>query len=74
MKLTIPFVNKDDLDLSQTGNELTVQAGPYKRKVLLPRTLLGKPITGARFTDQRLVIRFGEKSSAKPQKEDDKNV
>ncbi|CAH0119409.1 hypothetical protein PAE9249_01910 [Paenibacillus sp. CECT 9249] len=62
LDLSIPFVNKDDLQLSQKGDELTVQAGPYKRKVLLPRVLMGRDIEGARFTERKLSIRFGGKS------------
>jgi arsenite-transporting ATPase len=63
LDLELPFVEKDQLQLSQKGDELTVQAGPYKRKVLLPRNLLGLPIAGARFTGQKLSIRFGERTT-----------
>lgn len=62
LELVIPFVEKDQLQLSQKGDDLTVQAGQYKRKVLLPRMVLGRPIVGARFVDQKLIIRFGDKS------------
>ncbi|MGG2196461.1 ArsA family ATPase [Paenibacillus validus] len=64
LELVLPFVQKDQLHLSQNGDELTVQAGPYKRKVLLPRTLLGRDISGARFTEQKLLIRFGDKTKS----------
>lgn len=63
LDLELPFVQKEDLQLSEKGDELTIQAGPYKRKVLLPRSLQGRPIAGARFTGQKLSIRFGEKAS-----------
>ncbi len=59
MVLSVPFLEKDRLKLSQRGDELTIQAGPYKRKVFLPRFLQGKPIAGAAHADQRLSIRFG---------------
>ncbi|MCL6445119.1 MAG: ArsA family ATPase [Alicyclobacillus sp.] len=62
LELVLPFVQKDQLQLRQKGDELTVQAGPYKRKVLLPRTLLEREITGARFTEQKLTIRFENKT------------
>ncbi|PYI53467.1 ArsA family ATPase [Paenibacillus flagellatus] len=61
MELALPFVEKELLQLNQRGDELTVQAGPYKRKVVLPNLLLGRSIEGARFTDGRLVLRFGER-------------
>jgi arsenite-transporting ATPase len=62
LELVIPFVDKNQLHLSQKGDDLTVQAGQYKRKVLLPRMILGRPIVGARFIDQKLIITFGDKS------------
>ncbi|WP_426449515.1 ArsA family ATPase [Paenibacillus sp. S-38] len=62
LDITLPFAAKEELQLSQKGDELTIQAGPYKRKVLLPRMLLGCPIAGARFVDGKLSIRFGERA------------
>ncbi|MGC6589413.1 ArsA family ATPase [Paenibacillus sp. Dod16] len=61
LELTIPFVEKADLDLTQTGGELTVDAGAYKRKVILPRTLMGREVIGARYAKDRLIIRFGKR-------------
>ncbi|HEX7057338.1 MAG TPA: ArsA family ATPase [Bacilli bacterium] len=60
LAISLPFVEKDELQLSQTGDELTILAGPYKRKVVLPRALLGKPVAGARFAEHKLFIRFGK--------------
>jgi len=62
LELMIPFVNKESLDLTQTGDELTVDAGgAYKRKVILPRILMGRQVTGARYAEDRLLIRFGKR-------------
>lgn len=61
LNLSIPFVPKDQVNLSQRGDELTVQVGWYKRKVVLPRALLGRPVLGAKFADGQLQIRFGER-------------
>lgn len=61
--LTLPFIDKSELDLTQRGDELTIQAGSYRRKVYLPRVLVGRPIQGARFIEQRLRIVFGERTS-----------
>ncbi|HET7657034.1 MAG TPA: ArsA family ATPase [Bacillales bacterium] len=71
LELVLPFVRKDQLQLSQKGDELTVQADPFKRKVFLPRTLLGRSITSARFTDNRLLIHFGEKLVSNGEKEEE---
>lgn len=61
LELRIPFADKAELDLTQTGDELTVVAGAYKRKVILPRPLMGRQVTGARYVEDRLVIRFGKR-------------
>src|SRR5262249_6531442 len=64
LDLAVPFVARGDVQLSQRGDELTVHVGSYKRKTLLPHTLAGRPVLGARLAEQRLVIRFGERPAA----------
>ncbi|MFC6233442.1 ArsA family ATPase [Paenibacillus allorhizosphaerae] len=61
LELMIPFVDKEVLDLTQAGDELTVDAGAYKRKVILPRSLMGRQVQGARYVEDRLIIRFGKR-------------
>ena len=62
-------MQKEQLHLSQKGDDLTIQAGPYKRKVILPRMLLGRPTVGARFVNGKLVIQFGDKPVLNESKE-----
>jgi len=62
LELALPFMDREELDLTQTGDELTVHAGAYKRKVILPRSLAGSRVEGAKFADGRLVIRFGKRA------------
>jgi arsenite-transporting ATPase len=64
LDLAVPFIARGEVQLSQRGDELTVQVGSYKRKTLLPRTLAGRPVLGARLAAERLVIRFGERPAA----------
>ncbi|MGG4444131.1 ArsA family ATPase [Brevibacillus fortis] len=64
LELMIPFVDKAALDLTQTGDELTVNAGDYKRKVILPRVLMGRQVTGAKYVEDRLMIRFSAREGA----------
>ncbi|CAH1193674.1 Arsenical pump-driving ATPase [Paenibacillus plantiphilus] len=59
LELLLPFISKEEVQLTQLGDELTVHVGSYKRKIHLPRTLMGRPIEGARFRDDALHIRFG---------------
>jgi arsenite-transporting ATPase len=44
-ELAIPFAAKADLDLTQTGDELTMHVGAYKRKVVLPQPLMGRAVS-----------------------------
>ena len=61
LEMAIPFVERADIELTQSGDELTVHVGSYKRKVVLPRTLMGRPVLGAKFSDDRLIVRFGQR-------------
>ncbi|GGD61278.1 ArsA family ATPase [Paenibacillus nasutitermitis] len=67
LELMIPFVDKEVLDLTQAGDELTVDAGAYKRKVILPRSLMGRQVEGARYVEDRLIIRFGKRKRSEDQ-------
>jgi arsenite-transporting ATPase len=64
LDLAVPFAARDDIQLSQRADELTIQVGPFKRKTLLPRILAGRSVAGARFVDQRLHVRFGDRPKA----------
>jgi len=59
--IQLPFVDKDDLDLYQQGDELTLRAGNYRRNFILPRTLWDRPVAGACFNDGLLRVHFGGK-------------
>ncbi|SMO56651.1 ArsA family ATPase [Melghirimyces algeriensis] len=61
LKLILPFITKDEVNVLQRGDELTILAGNHKRKVTLPRVLMGRPVTGARFVHQKLNIYFGDR-------------
>jgi len=65
LTLTLPLVNKEDISLTRTGDELIVQVGRYKRNIILPRTLVGLLVKGAKFADSRLEISFEEEHAKK---------
>jgi len=56
--MPLPFARKEQLDLAQTGDELVVQVGDYKRNLILPRALAASQIEGARLEDGELRITF----------------
>ncbi|MFQ5721528.1 MAG: hypothetical protein ACE5GI_03460 [Candidatus Aminicenantales bacterium] len=58
MLLHLPFVEKQDIDLLQKGEELSVKVGHYKRNILLPQPLQSYSVSGARFEKEKLKISF----------------
>jgi arsenite-transporting ATPase len=63
LTLTVPFVTKEEISLSQVGDELVVQVGNFKRNIILPRALVGMESRGAKLEDDRLSIRFARPKS-----------
>ena len=51
----------------EKGDELTIQAGAYRRNIILPRMLAGAAIEEAKMEGDTLKIRF-EKASKKSKK------
>lgn len=59
----MPFTDKRDLSLNQKGDELIVKTINLKRNITLPKTLQSLNIKGAKFEEDTLTIRFGEKEN-----------
>lgn len=59
VKLFIPGFSKSQIELSQSGPELTITAGDQRRNVSLPLSLAGRQVKGAKFQEQYLIISFG---------------
>jgi len=58
LTMQLPFLAKQDVDLSKHGDELIVTIGGFKRHVALPRTLASRKATGAKLTGHQLIISF----------------
>jgi len=54
----LPFTTKDDIELTQKLDELSLRVGAYWRTFVLPRALWGLVATEAHFEDGALRIRF----------------
>ena len=58
LRLPLPLASKEQLDLMQTGDELVVQVGDYKRNLILPRALATLQVAGAKLENGELSINF----------------
>jgi arsenite-transporting ATPase len=62
LTMQIPFVSREEVELTQKDDELYISVGPYKREISLPRVLRGKETKSARLEEGKLLIRFGRAS------------
>jgi arsenite-transporting ATPase len=65
LSLKVPFVDRDDVDLSRHNGELYVTIGNYRREISLPRVLAQRDTTGAAIQDGELQVRFTKRAEAK---------
>ncbi len=65
LKLFVPCVSREDLEMYQSGGNLILKAGNFKRNMALPDTLRNCEITGAKQEGDALLIRFRTGNSEK---------
>jgi arsenite-transporting ATPase len=63
LTLTVPFATREEISISQVGDELVVQVGNFKRNIILPRALAGMESRGAKLDGDRLSIVFARPES-----------
>ncbi len=61
IRIHLPGCDPNALDLWVTGDKLILQAGSFKRNILLPRTYASRQLTEATYRDDHLTIQFGGK-------------
>jgi arsenite-transporting ATPase len=62
--LKLPFAEKDRIQVFARGDELVVQVDNQRRTIVLPRTLAGRAVASAGFSDQRLRVAFAGKEAS----------
>lgn len=58
LRLPLPFLDRDDLDLGRVADELLVRVGPYRRALVLPDSLRKREVAGASVDGTVLEVRF----------------
>jgi arsenite-transporting ATPase len=62
VKLHLPFVTKEEIDLRKIGDELIIRIGNFKKNIVLPRAYALLEPRGARLEEDHLLIEFGGSS------------
>jgi anion-transporting ArsA/GET3 family ATPase len=52
----LPGFEKKDVKLSQSGSEITIEAGGQRRNIVLPDSLNGQSVKGAKFQNSYLIL------------------
>jgi arsenite-transporting ATPase len=58
LSFDLPYSSKDEISLIKSGDELIIHVGTCRRNIILPRTLVNLTLKGAKFENNKLVIRF----------------
>jgi arsenite-transporting ATPase len=59
LDVDLGFAERGAVELARRGDELVITVGPYRRAVVLPDQLAGRPVLGGTVRDGRLQVRFG---------------
>jgi len=58
LTMALPFIEKGDISLTRSGDELTIRVGNFKRNIIVPHALSGLTATEAKFDGSKLRIQF----------------
>jgi len=62
LRLRLPFVSKESLNMTRSGDELAISIGNFRRNVILPRVLAALEVKKAKFEGDHLVLTFAVES------------
>jgi arsenite-transporting ATPase len=66
LKVELPFVSREQVDLSRHGDELVLHAAGWRRTLVLPRALVGARTRSARMVGGTLNIEFDARTPVAP--------
>jgi arsenite-transporting ATPase len=58
LRLSLPFVDRDDLDVGRRDGELLIRVGPHRRAIMLPDSLRRREVVGAAMVSSWLEVTF----------------
>ncbi len=58
LEMQLPFLTKEEVDITKHGDELIITIGGFKQHVALPRSLANAKATGAKLSETKLVVTF----------------
>ena len=58
LRIKLPFVDKQEVDLSRHDQDLIIRIGSFKRHVPMPRSVQNFKTAGAEMTDNQLTVTF----------------
>jgi len=59
LEMSLPFVERAEVDVVRHHDEVIVTVGPYRRALVLPDSLKRRQVIGARLNEGVLDVRFG---------------
>lgn len=59
LEISLPHIDRSDVDVMRHHDEIVVTAGPYRRGLVLPDSLRRRDVLGAKLHDGVLAVTFG---------------
>ena len=65
LEVALPFASKESVQLSRSGDEMTIQVAGSRRTIVLPRALVAAPTLGAKMEGGILRVEFDDRGGTK---------